>query len=204
MKSSAACYARRFGGVTFDENESSIVAPFLSEANSTTCHCHCPCDAFERDDGASSLSTACDLCERLRGQTGRCYDSVDRVDATEWTGDSHAADRSSRRKSDENDLSVNDSRVTVEKRDRTLKCDRTPLRESSARCASSVVRWIFAARFYADFKSIEWRRFLWIVLFIFAICNLAAANNIAIGPSRNKGENLAFDSLMSVSVNLTV
>ncbi|NP_001291521.1 insulin-like peptide receptor [Solenopsis invicta] len=189
MKSSAACYARRFGGVTFDENESSIVAPFLSEANSTTCHCHCPCDAFERDDGASSLSTACDLCERLRGQTGRCYDSVDRVDrvdATEWTGDSHAADRSSRRKSDENDLSVNDSRVTVEKRDRTLKCDRTPLRESSARCASSVVRWIFAARFYADFKSIEWRRFLWIVLFIFAICNLAAANNIAIGPSRNK------------------
>lgn len=191
MKSSAACYTRRPRGATFDENESSIVAPSLSEANSTTCHCHCPpssCGAFEKDDGVSFLpSTTCDLCERLRGQTGECYDSVDAI----WTGNSHAADRSSRRKRDENNLTANDSKAIVGKRDRTLRCDRTPLRESSARCASSVVRWTFAARFHGDFKSTEWR-LLWIVLLILAVRNLAAADNTTVSSSRNGGKYALF------------
>ncbi|TGZ49997.1 Uncharacterized protein DBV15_10925 [Temnothorax longispinosus] len=195
MKSSGACYARGPGGVTFDEDEPSVVALDLSKANSTTCHCHCPsssCGAFERDDGVSFLpspvsTTACDLCERLRGQTGG-YNSVDAI----WTRDSHVADRSSRRKREKNDLLMNDSEATVGKRDRTLRCDRTPLRESTARCASSVVRWIFAVKFHGDVKSTEWRRLLWIVLLILAVPDLAAAHDTAIDRSNRDGGEYAF------------
>ncbi|XP_012056411.1 PREDICTED: insulin-like receptor [Atta cephalotes] len=178
MKSSATCYTRRLRGATFDEDEQNIVATSFWEVNSTTCHYHYPssnCGAFEKDDGISFLpspasTTACDLCERLRGQTG--YESVNAV----WTGDNHVADRS-RRKRDKNDLLTNDSKTTVGKRDRTLRCDRTPLHESSAKCASSVVRWIFSIRFYRDFKSTEWRRLLWIVLLILTVPDLAAAHD---------------------------
>lgn len=188
MKSSATCYARRLRGTSFDEDEPNIVALSSSEANSI-CHCHyssSSCSAVEKDDGVLSLPspapTACDLCERLRGQTGGCFESVNAI----WTGDSHVVDRSSRRKCDTNDLRANNSEATVEKRDRTLRCDRTPLRESSAKCASNVVRWIFTVRFYGDFKSTEWRRLLWIVLLILAIPNLAAAHD-TIGPSNRDG-----------------
>ncbi|XP_036146603.1 insulin-like receptor [Monomorium pharaonis] len=186
MKSSATCYARRVGGATFDGNESSIVAPSYSEANSVTCHCHClssSCGVFEKDDGVSSLpstsvslTTVCDLCERLRGQTSRRYDAVNAT----WTRDSHAADRSgSRRILDKDDL-PNNLKAIVRKRDRTLRCEpnrRTPLRESSARSASSVVRWSFAARFHGGFKSTEWRWLLWIFFLILAVCNHVAADN---------------------------
>ncbi|XP_071643096.1 insulin-like receptor-like [Temnothorax longispinosus] len=202
MKSSGACYARGPGGVTFDEDEPSVVALDLSKANSTTCHCHCPsssCGAFERDDGVSFLpspvsTTACDLCERLRGQTGG-YNSVDAI----WTRDSHVADRSSRRKREKNDLLMNDSEATVGKRDRTLRCDRTPLRESTARCASSVVRWIFAVKFHGDVKSTEWRRLLWIVLLILAVPDLAAAHDTAIDRSNRDGVCQSIDIRNSVS-----
>lgn len=198
MRSSVACYTRRLRGATFDEDKPSVVAPSFSEANSITCHCHCPlssCGASEKDDGVPSLSsptptTACDLCERLRGQTG--YDSV----GATWTEDSHAVDRSSRRKRDKNDLVANDSEATVGERDRTSRCDRTPLRESSARCASSVVRWIFAVRFYSGFKSIEWRRLLWIVLLILAVPGLAAAQEYTddVGPNKDGGKYALFFS----------
>lgn len=180
MRSPAACYTRRLRGATFDkdEDEPSIVALSFSEANSTTCHCHCPSssrDAFGKDDGTLTTPTAaCDLCERLRGKTGGCYDPAEAI----WTGDSHhVADRPSRQKRDKNDPLANDSEPVVEKRDRTLRCDRTSLRESSARCASSVVRWIFAVRFHGDFKSTEWRSLLWIVLLILAMPDLAAARS---------------------------
>lgn len=211
MKSSAAyCNARRPRGATFEDEPGNVIAPFLSEANSTTCHCHCPssrCGAFVKDDGvlSSPLSstaptTACDLCERLRGQTirGGRYDSADAI----WTGDnSHVADRPSRRKCDENDLLANDSETTVGKRDRTLRCDRTSLRESSARCASSVVRWLFAVRFHGDSKSIEWRRLLWIVLLILAVSNLAAAHrsDTTIDPSSRDGGEYALLSFIRLS-----
>lgn len=207
MKSSAAYYARRPRGAMFDEDESgNVVASFLSEANSTTCHCHCSsssCDAFEKDDGilsslpSSALTTACDLCERLRGQPGGCYDSGDVI----WTGDSHVADRPSRRKRDENDLQANDSEAIVGKRDRTLRCDRTPFRESSARCASSVVRWIFAIRFHGDSKSIEWQRLLWIVLLILAVPDLAAGHrsNTNISRSNKDGGKYALLSFIRLS-----
>ncbi|XP_011696536.1 PREDICTED: insulin-like receptor [Wasmannia auropunctata] len=206
MKSSAACYtARRLRGATFDEDVPSIVASSFSEANSTTCHCQCPsssCGAFEKDDGVSFLpspvtTTACDLCVRLRGQTS--YDSVDAI----WTpGDgSHVADRSSRRKRDKNDSPANDSsEATVGKRgNRTLRCDRTLLRESSARCASSVVRWIFAGRLYGDFKLTEWRRLLWIVFLILAVPDFAAAHDTAIGRSNKDGVCQSIDIRNSVS-----
>lgn len=201
MRSPAACSTRRVRGATFDEDEPSIVALSFSEANSTTCHCHCPsssCDAFGKDDGTPSPpapTAACDLCERLRGQTGGCYDPVDAI----WTGDGHhhVADRSSRQKRDKNDPLANDSEAVVGKRDRTLRCDRTSLRESSARCASSVVRWISAVRFHGDFKSTEWRSLLWIVLLILAVPDLAAAHDTATGPS-NRGE-YALSSLLCSS-----
>ena len=190
MKSSATCYTRRLRGATFDEDEQNIVATSFWEVNSTTCHYHYPssnCGAFEKDDGISFLpspasTTACDLCERLRGQTG--YESVNAI----WTGDNHVADRS-RRKRDKNDLLTNDSKTTVGKRDRTLRCDRTPLHESSAKCASSVVRWIFSIRFYRDFKSTEWRRLLWIVLLILTVPDLAAAHDTGLD---NGGEYILF------------
>jgi len=199
MRSSTACYTRKFRGVTFDEDQPSIAASSFSETYSTICHCHCPssapssCGAFEKDDAVSSLpsstpSIACDLCERLRGQTG--YDSVD-MDAI-WIRDSYVADRSSRRKRDKNDLLTNDSETIIGKRDRTLRCDRTPLRESSARCASSVVRWIFAIRFCNDFKLTEWRRLLWIVLLILAVPDLTAAHDTAIASNRDGGEYALF------------
>ncbi|KYN02365.1 hypothetical protein ALC62_06745 [Cyphomyrmex costatus] len=199
MKSSAACYTRRLRGATFDEDEPSIVAASFSEANSTTCHCHCPsssCGAIEKDDGISFLpspapTTACDLCERLRGQTG--YKSVNAV----WTGDGYVADRS-RRKRDKNDLLANDSETTVGKRDRTLRCDRTPLRESSAKCASNVVRWIFSVKFYSNFKSTEWRRLLWIILLILTVPDLATAHDT--GP--NNGGKYTFFSRIRLSGTL--
>lgn len=199
MRSPAACYARRLRGATFDEDEPSTVALSFSEANSTTCHCHCPSssrDAYAKDDGTSSPpapTAACDLCERLRGQTGGCYDSADAI----WTGDGHVADRS-RQKRDKNDPLANDAEAAVGKRDRTLRCDRTSLRESSARCASSVVRWIFAVRFHGDFKFTEWRSLLWIVLLILAVPDLAAAHDTAAGPS-NKGEYAPFSSILKYS-----
>ncbi|XP_011648405.1 insulin-like peptide receptor isoform X2 [Pogonomyrmex barbatus] len=179
MKSSAAC---RLCGATFDEDESSIASTSFPEADHAIRHCHCLSSSsreFEKTDGASfpstSASTTCDLCERLRGRTGGSNASSD-VSAI-WTRDSHAADHQSpRRKRDENDLSACDSaEPIVGRRDRTLRCDRTPIRESSARCASSVVRWIFAVRFYSDLKSAEWRRLFWIVLLMLAVPDLAAA-----------------------------
>ncbi|EGI67493.1 hypothetical protein G5I_03886 [Acromyrmex echinatior] len=206
MKSSATCYTRRLRGATFDEDKQNIVATSFWEVNSTTCHYHYPsssCGAFEKDDGVSFLpssasTTACDLCERLRGQTG--YESVNAI----WTGDSHAADRS-RRKRDKNDLLTNDSKTTVGKRDRTLRCDRTPLHESSAKCASSVVRWIFSIRFYRDFKSTEWRRLLWIVLLILTIPDLAAAHDTDLD---NGGRNLngcsGFDMIFNQRANTII
>ncbi|XP_011864735.1 PREDICTED: insulin-like receptor isoform X2 [Vollenhovia emeryi] len=197
MNFSGACHARRLGSV---DESSTVAALSSSEANFSTCHCHCPsssCGAFEKDDGVSSLpspapATACDLCERLRG----CYDSVDAT----WTGDSHVAHRSSRRKRDKNDSLANDSGAIVGKRDRTLRRDRTPLRESSARCASSVVRWIFAVRFHRDFKLTEWRKLLWIVLLILAVPDLAAAHDAAnSGPSNRDGVCQSIDIRNSVS-----
>ncbi|KYN41516.1 hypothetical protein ALC56_04069 [Trachymyrmex septentrionalis] len=191
MKSSAACYTSRgLRDAMFDEGERSVVASSFWEVDSTTCHCHCPsssCGAFGKDDGvsfppSSASTTACDLCERLRGQTG-----YEPVNATR-TGDSHVADRS-RRKREKNDLLTNDSKTTVGKRERTLRCDRTPPRESSAKCASSVVRWIFSIRFYRDFKSTEWRRLLWIVLLILTIPDLAAAHDTGLD---NGGEYILF------------
>lgn len=114
------------------------------------------------------------------------------MDGATWTGDGHVADRAARQKREQNDLLANDSaEVIVGKRDRTLRCERTSLRESSARCASSVVRWIFAVRFHGDFKSTDWRSLLWIVLLILAVPDLAAAHDTAIGPSNRDGGKYA-------------
>lgn len=197
MTSSAACHARRPRGVmTADEDgPTSRAARSFTEANSITCHCHCPsssCGADEMDDSAPSAApaaTVCDLCERLRGQTGgRRYDSADAT----WTGDSRAADRTSWRKRDKNDSLASAARANGGKRERTSRCDRTPLRESSARCASSVVRWILAVRHHGDFKSTVWRRLLWIVLLVLAVPDLAAAHDTAIGPNKDGGEYALF------------
>jgi hypothetical protein len=143
---------------------------------------------YENVDGVSSAAT-CDLCERLRGRTdGRS----DPVDAT-WTED--GPDHPPRRRErDENGSPKGDSSTTsstLEKRDRTLRRDRVPAGESSARCASSVVRWNLAVRFQ-DKSTDKWRRiFLWVVLLTLAsLPDLAATqhlNSAAIGPPKKDG-----------------
>jgi hypothetical protein len=177
MKSPVACRARRFcDNAVFDEDGSSNAAS-SSETRFATYYCHCLSsdhNAFEDVDGASSpllTPMACDLCERLRGQTDGHFDLVDAI----RTEDSRVADRPSRRRRDENSSLTSDSKASGEKRDRTSRCDRVPLDESSARCASSVVRWKLASRLQA--KSTEWRRLVWIVflLSIASIVHLAAA-----------------------------
>lgn len=200
MKSSTARYRRRFRAATFNvQDEPSIATSCCfssSEAHSTNCHCHCPSSSggvFENVDGVPSAWTpaSCDLCERLRGRTGReCSDLVDAI----RTEDVFVADDRPprRRKRDGNEISSksSDSRTTVELYDRTLRCDRVPACESTARCASSVVRWNLAVRFRN--KSTEWRRILlWIVLLILtSVPDLAVAQQFrsaAIGPPRKDG-----------------
>ncbi|XP_067209270.1 insulin-like receptor isoform X2 [Linepithema humile] len=183
MKSSpVACHARRFcGDAAFDEDGSSSAA-FSSETRSTAYYCHCLSSsdhdaAFEDADGASHLPTptstmACDLCERLRGRTDGHFDLVDAI----RTEDSRMADWPSRRRRDENNSLTSDSKASGEKRDRTSRCDRIPLDESSARCASNVVRWKLASRLQA--KSTEWRRLMWIV-FLLAMVSMVIHPGLA-------------------------
>ncbi|KAL0128719.1 hypothetical protein PUN28_003826 [Cardiocondyla obscurior] len=199
MRPSAACHARRLRGATFNVDEPSIVS--LPEADSTTCHCHCPSSCygtFDVDNGASvrpssTPTTVCDLCERLRGKTGDCYEPMDAI----WTWDGYVIDRSSRRKHrDKNNSPANDSEATAGRRDRTLRCDRTPLGRSFAKCASNVVRWFCAVRFRSDFK---WRRLFWIIFLILAVPDLAAAQNTAVGPSNRDGVCQSIDIRNSVS-----
>ncbi|XP_020294237.1 uncharacterized protein LOC109859920, partial [Pseudomyrmex gracilis] len=182
MKSSAVCYT--FCGATFDEEHkmSTVASPSASEA-STTCHCHFSSpirDGFDDEHGVFSLPTSrsttapCDLCERLRGRTGGRFDLVNSTRTED--GLTTNGFRSLRRKH-ENFMSASDA--IVEKRDRTSRCERVPLYESSARCASSVVRWNFAIRFWDRWTITELeRKFLWIVFLILVISSdLASAQD---------------------------
>jgi len=140
----------------------------------------------ENVDGVLPFAAAtCDLCERLRGRTDG---SSDPVDATR-TEDDAPNDPPRRKEREDKDSPKGDS--TLEKRDRTLRRDRVPAGESSARCASSVVRWNLAVRFQ-DKSTDKWRRiFLWVVLLILSsVPDLAAAQHFnsaaAIGPPPKK------------------
>lgn len=203
MKTPVACHARSYcGNAAFDGDRSGSAAS--SETRSATYYCHCLSsdhDAFEDVDGASTLPTPtltmCDLCERLRGRTDGHFDLVDAI----RTEDSRMADRPSRRRCDENSSLTSDSKASGEKRDRTSKCDRIPLDESSARCASNVVRWKLASRLQA--KSTEWRRLVWIAFLLSIVSmvihpDLAAAEksrNTTVEPiSKGKGKWLFFVS----------
>lgn len=205
MKSPAfAC--RKNCSATFSVGE-----PYASAASSSslktllvTCrYCHCPiCGEFEdtSNDASpqppSTSTTTCDLCERLHGRIDGCSDTVNAMRTEE-----HFGQRDRRRKCDE---SANLRAKITEKRDRTLRCDRLPLYESSsARCASSVVRWNYlAARFYD--KSTKWRRLLWIIFLVLLALSpdLAAAQkhntiaphnkNTTIAPDNDGGEYIIF------------
>lgn len=199
MKSPAAC--RRIRGGAFDEDESCTSAAYTSSSSSsqarlvTRRHCHCPsspsnCGIFEdasnvasspQRSSESTSTTGCDLCERLRGRTDGRSDMVDATRTEE-----HFGQRDWRKR----DESANSRAKILEKRDRTLRCDRLPLCESSARCASSVVRWNhLAAKFHG--KSTDWRRLLRVVFLLFLALSpdLAAAQrrDAAVAPHNRDG-----------------
>lgn len=180
---------RRIRGATFDEDEP-YVSALLSSSEAhlvTRRHCHCPSSPsnyvpFEDaslQPSESTSTTACDLCERLRGRTDGCSDKVDAIRTEQHFGQRDR--RPMRRKCDE---SANSRAKIVEKRDRTLKCDRLPLCESSAKCASSVVRWNhLAVRFHG--KSTEWRRLLWTVFLVL----LALSPDLAAAQKRDNASH---------------
>lgn len=204
MKSPAfACRKNR--SVTFGVDEPYTSAASSSSSSETLLvtrrYCHCPsiCGTFEDSSndaspqppsGSTSMSTTtCDLCERLRGQTDGCSDTMDAI-RTEDFGQLNRPPM--RRKRDE---SANSRTNIVEKRDRTLRCDRLSLYESSsARCASSVVRWNHLAAKFP--KSTEWRRLLWIIFLVLLALSpdLAAAkkSNTTIASNKDGGEYIIF------------
>lgn len=204
MKSPAfACRKNR--SATFDVDEPHTLAASSSSSDTllvTRRYCHCPpiCGAFEDtsndaspqppSESTSMSTTTCDLCERLRGQTDGCSDTMDAIRTEEHFG------QRDRRKRDE---SANSRAKIVEKRDRTLRCDRLSRYESSsARCASSVVRWNHLAARFHD-KSTEWRRLLWIIFLVLLASSpdLAAAQkrNTTIGSNnRDGGEYIIFSA----------
>lgn len=191
----AARYTREFCGATFREDEPRASLS-SSEARFATCHCHCPSSRGEFEDVVAAPSTtACDLCERLRGRTGRGRDPL--VDAKRTENGLVVGGRYERlrrkREGDYSDSSssASDSNAIDRKHDRTSRCDRVPLSGSSARCASNVVRWNLAGR-CENKRSITWRGFFSIIFLILSVPGLAAAQRTTtIGPSNKDGGKYA-------------